>query len=293
MMESLWHFLSTAAPETLVATDGKRAATAGRIRAAARRVTEYLGAGEAPVVLYCEDAANFIAGFAGALAAGREVRLPGHAAPDYLREIGAGGAAFVSDLYGVNAIPASVCVPDEADAVLPPLPDGRVSFFTSGSSGEPKLCMKSLHQLAAEVEVLRRQWGAPDGAVAGTVSHQHIYGMLFRVLWPLSSGARIFFAATRNMGSGGGVAGARRRHCIEPRPSVADTRCRPFACRTCGDFFLGRTAFSPGRAECRRAVWRYPCRGVGQHGNGGRRLEATKRCGYSLDAYARGRDSLR
>jgi acyl-coenzyme A synthetase/AMP-(fatty) acid ligase len=66
----------------------------------------------------------------------------------------------------------------------------RVSFFTSGSSGEPKLISKSLAQLLREVQTLQQQFGSQmDKAelVAGTVSTQHIYGLLFRLLWPLCS----------------------------------------------------------------------------------------------------------
>ncbi|MDP1627321.1 AMP-binding protein [Parvibaculum sp.] len=192
MTENLWHFLSTAAPDASVATDGTRVATAGSVRAAALSVAARLGAGEGPVMLYCGDAANFVAGLAGALIAEREVLLPGHAAPDYLREIGVANGAFVSDIRGADAIQVSVYETGPGPGIFPSSLEGRVGFFTSGSSGEPKLCMKAMDQLAAEVAVLRRQWGAPQGAVAGTVSHQHIYGLLFRVLWPLATGAIIF-----------------------------------------------------------------------------------------------------
>lgn len=64
----------------------------------------------------------------------------------------------------------------------------RVSFFTSGSSSEPKLIEKTLTQLLREVQTLQQQFGHHlTGAelVAGTVSVQHIYGLLFRLLWPL------------------------------------------------------------------------------------------------------------
>ncbi|MCO6705214.1 AMP-dependent synthetase, partial [Streptomyces sp. CHB9.2] len=61
---------------------------------------------------------------------------------------------------------------------------------TSGSSGEPKLIAKQLFQLANEVAALECLWGASLGAatVLGSVSTQHIYGLLFRVLWPLCAG---------------------------------------------------------------------------------------------------------
>jgi len=50
-----------------------------------------------------------------------------------------------------------------------------------------------MDQLAREVDALQAAFGAQlDGVqVHGTVSHQHIYGLLFRVLWPLAAGRQI------------------------------------------------------------------------------------------------------
>lgn len=68
--------------------------------------------------------------------------------------------------------------------------DAELTIFTSGSNGEAKAIKKSLRQLQNEVEILEQQWGGLLGQaqVLATVSHQHIYGLLFRVLWPLASG---------------------------------------------------------------------------------------------------------
>ncbi|MDG2688425.1 AMP-binding protein, partial [Vibrio parahaemolyticus] len=66
---------------------------------------------------------------------------------------------------------------------------------TSGSSGKPKAIAKTLKQLDIEVAILDNLWGdtVANTRVESTVSHQHIYGLLFRVLWPLCS-ARPFSA---------------------------------------------------------------------------------------------------
>ncbi|OAI20156.1 MULTISPECIES: AMP-binding protein [Methylomonas] len=65
-----------------------------------------------------------------------------------------------------------------------------LALFTSGSTGVAKPIFKSQRQLWREVAGLEAQWGGLLGAcrVAGTVGHQHIYGLLFRVLWPLAAG---------------------------------------------------------------------------------------------------------
>ncbi|PRB52457.1 AMP-binding protein [Pseudomonas sp. MYb2] len=65
-----------------------------------------------------------------------------------------------------------------------------LSLCTSGSSGEPKRIDKTLRQMANEVEALEQLWGADIGeaCIIGSVATQHIYGLLFRVLWPLCAG---------------------------------------------------------------------------------------------------------
>ena len=65
-----------------------------------------------------------------------------------------------------------------------------LTLYTSGSSGEPKAIRKTLFQLQAELSQLESLWGGrlKETRIQSTVSHQHIYGLLFRVLWPLCAG---------------------------------------------------------------------------------------------------------
>jgi len=67
----------------------------------------------------------------------------------------------------------------------------EIILCTSGSSGAPKQIRKSWRQLQREVNALQQQWPlCPDemDCVLGSVSAQHMYGLPFRVLWPLSAG---------------------------------------------------------------------------------------------------------
>ena len=64
-------------------------------------------------------------------------------------------------------------------------------FETSGTTGDGRWIPKALRHLEDEVEALESAFGArlAEGTrVFATVSHQHIYGLLFRVLWPLGTG---------------------------------------------------------------------------------------------------------
>lgn len=65
----------------------------------------------------------------------------------------------------------------------------KLVLFTSGSSGTPKAIHKTLEQLDIEIAQLSKNWQTmlTGNRVHSTVSHQHIYGLLFRILWPLCS----------------------------------------------------------------------------------------------------------
>lgn len=63
-----------------------------------------------------------------------------------------------------------------------------LEIYTSGSTGEPKPIAKSLRQIENELETIERLWGEDHSdIVISTVSHQHFYGMTFRLFWPFSS----------------------------------------------------------------------------------------------------------
>ncbi|MEE3331008.1 MAG: AMP-binding protein [Myxococcota bacterium] len=62
-----------------------------------------------------------------------------------------------------------------------------LELFTSGTTGEGKAAAKQLRHLADEVCVLEATFGEglADARVFATASHQHLYGLLFHILWPL------------------------------------------------------------------------------------------------------------
>ena len=72
-----------------------------------------------------------------------------------------------------------------------------IDLYTSGSTGENKRVRKTLAQFEAEVVMLELLWGEKMGAAAvvATAPHQHIYGLLFRLFWPLAAG-RVLDAVT-------------------------------------------------------------------------------------------------
>ena len=192
MTGAAWSFLDAFAPGAVMVRRRDEGITARDLRVEAARLRALLIEGRAPVFLYCEDSGNFLAGLIAALSAGRDVFLPGHAAPGFLAEIGATGAQLLTDQTELDADATLIAVRVQAASVAPaPLtidPAAHIAFFTSGSTGEPKTCIKTQNQILSEAAMQLALWGAPHGAVVSTVSHQHIYGLLFRLFWPLMAG---------------------------------------------------------------------------------------------------------
>jgi acyl-coenzyme A synthetase/AMP-(fatty) acid ligase len=151
--------------------------TAGDIREMAARIAI---SDQERCFLHTASAAHFLAGLLAAAARGKTIVLPAHPQPEYLSEVGCTPGALITDDSFASAKTAQPI----SDAARDPL----LIFFTSGSTGEPKPVEKNLSRLEAEVAVLDQVWGKETGHVVATVSHQHIYGLLYRIAWPLLSG---------------------------------------------------------------------------------------------------------
>jgi acyl-coenzyme A synthetase/AMP-(fatty) acid ligase len=65
--------------------------------------------------------------------------------------------------------------------------DEYLVFFTSGSTGKPKEVVKLLSYITNEVHTLEQTFGQSLAKVnfSSSVSHFHIYGLLFNLFWPL------------------------------------------------------------------------------------------------------------
>ena len=141
-----------------------------------------------PVALFLSDARLFSIWLLACWQDGRCVILPGDATPGTAQQLQARGALLLGDF--AKAVRRE---PPESAAMttLGPLTDAlpAVEVFTSGSTGQPVCIAKTLRQLDAEVQVLEQIFGADlacDLEFNTTVSHQHLYGLLFSVLWPLA-----------------------------------------------------------------------------------------------------------
>lgn len=139
--------------------------------------------------LYHEDAYPFAVALFALWHSNKKVIIPGNNCPATADELAGQGVALIGAWHGRES---SLAGPAEAHIELHALSsvDTQLTLFTSGSNGRPKAIVKTLLQLQREVDVLEAQWGRmlAESAAVATVSHQHIYGLLFRLLWPLASG---------------------------------------------------------------------------------------------------------
>nr|WP_238474467.1 acyl-CoA synthetase family protein [Pseudomonas cavernae] len=153
--------------------------------AALRFAAQLQAAGVRRLALHLEDAGELAVALLGAWRAGVAVLLPADGQAQMRERLSTQVDLWLDRL--------------ELDASLAPLEPAaldldscQLTLCTSGSSGAPKPIAKTLRQLANEVEALERLWGAElgDATIVGSVAAQHIYGLLFRVLWPLCAGRR-------------------------------------------------------------------------------------------------------
>lgn len=149
---------------------------------------------DAPIIaLYERDAVEFAAALLALWRLGRQALLPANNLAISCQQLAEITPWFAGDFPSVGALkPAANPAADYRLAPLP-APDVQASaliLFTSGSSSAPVPVHKSFAQLEAELAALECQWGSrlAGAHIAATVSHQHIYGLLFRLLWPLCAG---------------------------------------------------------------------------------------------------------
>lgn len=140
------------------------------------------------LALHLEDAGDLAIALLGAWRAGVTVLLPADLQPATRQRLADQVDLWLTDQSGDSAL--HELLGEALPAASLDLDQCRLLLCTSGSSGEPKLIEKRLRQLANEAEVLEAQWGADlaDACVIGSVAAQHIYGLLFRVIWPLCAG---------------------------------------------------------------------------------------------------------
>ncbi|MFC7297338.1 AMP-binding protein [Herminiimonas aquatilis] len=145
--------------------------------------------------LYIEDSIEFGAALLGAWQAGKTVWLTADTLAASCAALAQSVDGFIGEFPAewrplqAGPVQASATIDFavlNADAVA-------LVVHTSGSTGTAQAIPKRLSQLSNEVVTLEAVFGSRlgDADIVATVSHQHIYGLLFKVLWPLTTGRAI------------------------------------------------------------------------------------------------------
>jgi len=169
---------------------GRVAALADAIRA--RRAARW--------ILFSEDSYAFAVGLFALAHAGARALVAPNRQSQTLAELAvhAEGALLDPGLGGdalarLPRLDPLEVTPAAGVTALPPLdPDQPLAeLSTSGTTGPGKAVPKTLGHLEREIAVHETLFGelvGGDARMFATVSHQHLYGLLFRLLWPLASG---------------------------------------------------------------------------------------------------------
>lgn len=130
--------------------------------------------------LCLENPFEFTVAFLGLLIAGKT--------PVLLPNYKAGTQAHFSNEYDVLITSLDTLFLETSHVSTDEIsPDQEIVFFTSGSTGKPKKVIRTFKTLLTEIHMLESLFCdvMKNSLVYSTVSHQHIYGLLFSILWPL------------------------------------------------------------------------------------------------------------
>jgi len=144
-------------------------------------------------LLLTEDSYWAAVGLFALLEAGCEIVFPPNGRPGTLEAMSGSFDRLISDgsSFLANSFHLQSGSLSETPSGRPLDPASPIAFFTSGSTGTAKRIDKCLRQLEQEAAAIEAVFGAvvpPSACVHATVSHQHVYGLSFRLCWPLATG---------------------------------------------------------------------------------------------------------
>ena len=139
---------------------------------------------ESTWALWCEDSYVFTVHFFALLLAGKTVILPPNRLESTVKQLAEEGIVYFDGM--------TMLTPDASPPLTWPniaWQQAQVVFYTSGSTGTPKKIHRTMGQLMCEIDVLHTLFPWTDKAVVfATVSHQHLFGLCYKILLPLQQG---------------------------------------------------------------------------------------------------------
>lgn len=141
--------------------------------------------------VYHQDTFEFAALLLALWQKGCTACVPGDNLPATVTRLKGRVSGFVGDFPTVRCLPDDAGSPPAGGRIWQRLPRDFVAIevYTSGSTGTPKPIGKTFYQLESELATIEARWPAENDAILlATVTHQHFYGLVFRLLWPLCKG---------------------------------------------------------------------------------------------------------
>ncbi|MCL1928062.1 MAG: AMP-binding protein [Treponema sp.] len=158
-------------------------------------------------LLYCEDSWYFLLAFTALLQCKKEILLSSIITPAYIAEIRSteNGKAipFLTDrvfpesekpdnTFLITSLFREVSETDAQAKECPAISPDETSIimYTSGSTGKSKAIKQRLTELENDNSFALSQWGEEivRRKICSTVSHHHIYGLLWSILLPFTAG---------------------------------------------------------------------------------------------------------
>lgn len=181
---------------TLVAWENEQYVTLGDMRAGVAALASRLAEYEQSRWALCfDDSYHFTTALLALLHSGKTPVIPGHCRASLLREQADLFDGLITDQE--IALPCPVLdirhpdrTPVSPPAFAPIAADACVVLFTSGSTGQARPVIKPIACLDREIAWLASLWGPrlQNKRIVSSVSHQHLYGLTFRIMLPMALG---------------------------------------------------------------------------------------------------------
>ncbi len=147
--------------------------------------------------LHCEDTWFFLVAYTALLQSQKEVLLTANTSSSFLEEIRPQNTPFLTDQALTNTSSISKILEEEKSfspqqLIFPTIhpDDTSIILYTSGSTGRPKAVVQRLTEFEQDNKFILSQWGPEfiTRKLCTTVSHHHIYGLLFSIMLPFTAG---------------------------------------------------------------------------------------------------------
>jgi len=204
----------------------------------------------------CNEGYWFIVGVLALMKIGADVILPPNAQTGTLLSVLGEVDGLLTDSWAIDHEKVIVLEPGRAEvaAFQADFERGRIDFFTSARPAKSRKLKKSLILFEREASVLEQMWGAELGEtpIVGTVTHQHVFGMTFRIIGRLWRAGLSSFGISRRLGTADGAV----EWSLDDRdePGATHTSWRPRSCTAANRPRMIISAGAPLPAEAANAA---------------------------------------